>query len=371
MIHLAKEPKYMIIAEKIRGDILSGQFPPGSKLPPDEVIAKAYGINKRTVASGMAQLVAEGLITRAPGRGSIVVRQKVVDRHTDAVCCITWSTGDLFDTLQTEITTATLKRGFYPVWIPYTLFQKGVDYPEDRQLCQFMEYTINSMPHGMLIYGERFIPYDMLERNLAKCGNLVFVWDYSHTKEIPAKYVLVDYEAAARKAVELFQKNGHKKITLLTTPVDDIEKYVRKPSQYRYHKALENACADAGLEYDPEIPKMLWYEKPMEEVFRTIQRRKITAAAMSSDSTYAVNCKETIEKLNIRIPEDLSLIGFYNIHKIAPTLTSFDVQIHKIATLSAEMLFEKNDEVKKIMIVPELIERNSVFNLNKKKISKT
>ena len=38
MLHLAKEPKYIMISEKIREDILSGTFPPGAKLPPDEVI---------------------------------------------------------------------------------------------------------------------------------------------------------------------------------------------------------------------------------------------------------------------------------------------------------------------------------------------
>ena len=272
---------------------------------------------------------------------------------------------NLFETLQEEITTQTLKRGFYPVWIPESLFSRGTDYPDDNQLYQFMEYTINSMPHGMLIYGERFIPYNMIERNLAKCGRLVFVWDYSHTKEIPAKYVLVDYEAAAVKAVEHFRRNGHRKVTFLTTPVDDIEKYVRKPSQYRYHKALETACADAGLEYDPEVPKMLWNQRPEEEVFRMIQRRKITAAAMSSDAAYYFHYKQTIESLGISVPEDLSLIGFYNIRDRAPDLTTFDVQIHKIAAISAEMLFEKQDEVRKIFIEPELIERKSVFNRSK------
>ena len=68
--------KPMRTAEKFRNDILSGRYPPGSRLPTDEEIARASGINKRTVAAGMAQLVAEGLITRAPRRGSVVVRKK-------------------------------------------------------------------------------------------------------------------------------------------------------------------------------------------------------------------------------------------------------------------------------------------------------
>ena len=364
MIHFAKDPKYMIIAKKIREEILSGQFPEGSKLPPDEVMAKAYGINKRTVAAGMASLVADGLITRTPGRGTIVVRQKVVERRTDMICCITWSSGDLFDTLQAETTEEMLKRGFYPAYIPYSLFRIGADSMENQQLRRYMELAINNLPHGMLIYGERFVPYDLIERNLKKCGNLVFIWDYSNDHEIPAKYVLIDYEAAAKKAANYFQKNGHKKVTLLTTPVNNIEKYARKPPQYRYHKALEKACANIGIEYDNEIPMMLWNKNPEEGVFETILRRKITAAAMTSDSAYFFHYKSTMEKLNIRIPEDLSLIGFYNIKDKAKDLTTFDVKTHKMATLSANMLFENSDEIKRIYVEPELIERKSVSNKN-------
>ena len=68
MVSLAKDPKYLQMAEKFRNEILSGVYQQGSRLPSDEIIANAYGINKRTVAAGMAQLVAEGLISRTPGR---------------------------------------------------------------------------------------------------------------------------------------------------------------------------------------------------------------------------------------------------------------------------------------------------------------
>jgi DNA-binding LacI/PurR family transcriptional regulator len=274
--------------------------------------------------------------------------------------------GDVFMTMQKEITSQTLKRSFYPVWIPESLFDLGTTQPapDNKEFLQFLEYTVNNMPHGILIWGERFIPYDMLERNLAKCGRLVFFGDYVHTKEILAKYVLIDYVAAAQKVVSCFQKNGHKKITLLSSPVTDIEKFTRKPPQYFYHKALERACADAGIEYDSEVPKMLWLSKPQEEVFQTILRRKITAAAMVSDAVYYAYCADTIQKMKIRIPEDLSLIGFFDVKDKAPDLTTLNIQEHKIATITADMLFEKSDEVRKIFVPPELIERKTVKNLN-------
>ena len=60
----SSKPKYLEMAETFRKDILSGVYQEGSRLPSDEVIAKTFGINKRTVAAGMAQLVKGVLILR-------------------------------------------------------------------------------------------------------------------------------------------------------------------------------------------------------------------------------------------------------------------------------------------------------------------
>ena len=95
-----RSSKLMKIADRFRQDILSGHYQPGSRLPTDEDIARDFGINKRTVAAGLARLVAEGLITRAPGRGSVVVREKVVTKHTNVVDCIAMSSGDIFANME-------------------------------------------------------------------------------------------------------------------------------------------------------------------------------------------------------------------------------------------------------------------------------
>ena len=193
-----RSSKLMRVADRFRQGILSGLYLPGDRLPTDEDIAREFGINKRTVAGGLARLVAEGLITRAPGRGSVVVREKIVSKHTNVVDCIAMSSGAIFANMEKEITLQSLKRGFQPVWIPPSLFWSRPVDENHKQFLQYMENCVNAMPYGMIVYGERFIPYEMLERNLAKTGKLVFICCYVHTREIPAKYVLIDYDAAAK-----------------------------------------------------------------------------------------------------------------------------------------------------------------------------
>ena len=70
-----------------------------------------------------------------------------------------------------------------------------------------------------------------------------------------------------------------------------------------------------------------------------------------------------LRKLGIRIPEDLSVVGFYDTAGPESGLTTFNIQEHVIASTATEMLFEDSSEYKKIYVKPELILRESVRKL--------
>ena len=58
----------MIFEKKIR----NGELPPGSKLPPTSELAKQLGVNPETIQLGLKLLIDQGLISRAPKRGTFV-----------------------------------------------------------------------------------------------------------------------------------------------------------------------------------------------------------------------------------------------------------------------------------------------------------
>ena len=361
----SSKPKYMEMAETFRKDILSGVYQEGSRLPSDEVIAKTYGINKRTVAAGMAQLVAEGLLTRAPKRGSVVVRQKIVQRHSDMVACVVPWGNDVYGNMEMEISEQTLKRGFYSFWLPGSICSHGLSTPEYKPFRQFLEYMINELPYGMILFGDRFFPYDVIERNLSKVGKLVFICYYVHSRELPANYVLIDFEAAAEKVVSCFAENNHKKMTFLASQARTYRKYDKKTPQHDYHDALKKACRKFGVEYDAEIPEMLWQSSPEElpVIFREIRKRQITAAALSYDAIIYGSYASAIKEVQLSIPDELSVIGLFDTRGNDSGLTTLNIQERTIAATAAEMLFEESNEYKKVYIAPELVERNSVIKL--------
>ncbi|MFD0620555.1 PLP-dependent aminotransferase family protein [Paenibacillus sp. GCM10027629] len=66
-------PLYRQIAEYIRSKITQGEWTVGSRIPTERALAKSFGVNRSTVVSAFAELVADGLLQGNSGRGTVVV----------------------------------------------------------------------------------------------------------------------------------------------------------------------------------------------------------------------------------------------------------------------------------------------------------
>ena len=66
-------PKYQQIIDYIRGKISTGEWPIGSKIPSQRVLAEQFGVNRSTVITALEELTADGLIEGKMGMGTVVV----------------------------------------------------------------------------------------------------------------------------------------------------------------------------------------------------------------------------------------------------------------------------------------------------------
>ena len=76
MLHLDSEsqlPVYVQIRNQLRDQILRGDLPAGTQLPPERRLARSLGISRTTVVNAYDELEAEGLVKGHVGRGTIVV----------------------------------------------------------------------------------------------------------------------------------------------------------------------------------------------------------------------------------------------------------------------------------------------------------
>jgi GntR family transcriptional regulator len=67
---------YLELADLLRAQIVSGDIPPGQRLPSETMLAQTYGVATKTARAALAQLRNEGLAAHVRGYG-VVVREHV------------------------------------------------------------------------------------------------------------------------------------------------------------------------------------------------------------------------------------------------------------------------------------------------------
>lgn len=72
----ARFPSYLPIYNKLYTEIVRGDYPPGSKLPGENLLAKRYTVSRNTVREALTVLVEDGLIVKQQGRGTFVAPER-------------------------------------------------------------------------------------------------------------------------------------------------------------------------------------------------------------------------------------------------------------------------------------------------------
>ncbi|GAA3875271.1 GntR family transcriptional regulator [Saccharothrix violaceirubra] len=69
-------PKHVQLRDILRR-LAEQELPPGAAIPSERDLARQYGVSRITVRAAVGQLVAEGLLTRAKGRGTFTARRRM------------------------------------------------------------------------------------------------------------------------------------------------------------------------------------------------------------------------------------------------------------------------------------------------------
>ena len=67
-----KKPRYLELADKLRQEVLRGDYSDPGDFPTESVLCKKYDVSRFTVREALRQLTGEGLISRKRGSGTIV-----------------------------------------------------------------------------------------------------------------------------------------------------------------------------------------------------------------------------------------------------------------------------------------------------------
>ena len=72
----SRRPRHRVLAEALRKAIREGDYPVGGRLPTEEQLCALFSVSRQTLREALRALTHDGLITRRPRSGSVVVAKE-------------------------------------------------------------------------------------------------------------------------------------------------------------------------------------------------------------------------------------------------------------------------------------------------------
>ena len=293
-------PLYCQLADEIQHQIESGQIKPGDKLPSESEMIQIYNIGRPTVRMALSQLVNKGYLAKEHGRGTFCKTAKVAEEALNIDVIL-----DMSDTY------------FIPYYMK-SICQVLADHKcnfivndsnnSTPQICALLRNILQKGTSGVILQSSH--NHEPVSEELEECfrmyrnaGVPYLMIDCAY--DVPdSSYTMLDEEQGGYLAGKYLQELGHTNVLAISMPA-------YKDSLLR----LEGFCrayTEAGL---PQ-PSNLAYRKEEEEnkpfgqqLLRCLDTYHPTAIFCYNDEM-AVECIRILRNSGIRVPEDISVLGF-------------------------------------------------------------
>ena len=184
-----------------------------------------------------------------------------------------------------------------------------------------------------------------------------------HTELPGVTNVILDHQLAAKLALRHLYELGHRKIAFMQGQPFSSDSDVRWASTLETARELGLEVSDAltvHLEKDSHSPEISY-----PGIRRLIQSRRHFTAVLCFNDVSAMGSIRALHEGGLRVPEDVSVLGFDDIQSAAyhvPSLTTIRQPLQKMGSTAAQMLLKKlagKTTPELIHVEPELIVRES------------
>ena len=184
----------------------------------------------------------------------------------------------------------------------------------------------------------------------------------SRAKELRA--ITIDHERAAHVALEHLSALGHERIAFMRGQT------VSSDSSARWN-AIRDVAKQLGVKIDPELVIQLELDDPSPQLGypyakELLARKKPFTALFAYNDISAIGAIRAFQEHRLRVPEDVSVVGFDDIQYAAfntPSLTTVRQPLAKMGQIAAETLLSRleggREYLPEIAIEPTLVVRES------------
>jgi len=157
-----------------------------------------------------------------------------------------------------------------------------------------------------------------------------------HTGKTGPSTVEADNVGGARAATQHLIELGHRRIAHIRGRTDLVSAQLREQG---YREALEAA----GIPFDPELVRVGGYRaaETTDAARELLSRSDRPTAVFAANDLSAIRVLEIARDLGLRVPEDLSVVGFDNVPEAAnavPALTTVAQPLHQMGAEAVRLL---------------------------------
>lgn len=356
-------PKYVRVREELLQLLKSGAIPPDERLPSEHELAERFGVSRQTLRQSLGELEREGLVYRVQGKGTFAAADSPATRGGDAPLTIGVVTTYISDYIFPHIVRGieqTLRAGGARLVLSSTDNDK-------RKEREALEAMLKEPLDGLIIE-----PTKSAEGNPnideflhLENRNVPYVTINETYPELSAPCFKVDDERGAELAASHLIETGHTAVAGFFK-TDDLQGVSRL-------RGFLNALRKAGLRIPPEWVVRYATENKNEEPARRLESllagkapARPTAVVCYNDEL-AVGLLETIRRAGLKVPDDISVVGFDDSTLATATETKLTTVRHPKEQLGAaaaeallRMIRQPGAREAGIVFEPVLIKRHSV-----------
>lgn len=368
--------KYSIVKESIKSKILDGTYQPHQKISSESELMEEFGVSRHTVRLAIGELVTKGWLYREQGSGTFCAdRSQLESRlnhpHSNSVAIVTTYISDyIFPSIIRGAQQYLSEQGYN-----VSLFSTNNDHETEKKVLEtilslhfdgvIVEPTKSSIANPNISYylnlESRKIPYLMIN---------------AYYDELEPISITIDDEKGGYIQAEHLIQLGHKNI-LAFFKTDDRQGANRMKGYLKAHR-------DYGITIRPN--NIITYDTPDKnskplEVFEKILDAKedhSPTAVICYNDELAVKLLDIVRERKLKIPDDLSIVGFDNsvLASVSEVkLTTIEHPKSKLGKKAGQIILDliqqkkenhkvEKDPIQSFVYKPELIVRNSTKKIH-------
>lgn len=332
----APRPKYEQLRRQIAGEINSGRWKPGDALPTERWWADERGLARSTVRQALAALERDGLIRRRQGKGTFVeerARQRSRAGLNAFALVLPETQAGFYPSLQRSFDEAAAE-------VHHQLLVCNTGNNVDRQGNVILQLLDKQVAGVAIVPVTAPSTPDYQVRQLQSHG-IPVVFCHRRVEGIDAPLLAIPFREVGRLAGRALAERGHRRVAFFAQQ--------RASSSIEYEAGLRAGLAErrgrvpdgctffssasiGSDEHDREIAAAL---RAM------LDRPGRPTAIFTSFDSVAENVYLLLERIGLRVPDDISLVGIGGVSRTGPMmrrLTSVTVDEVQIGRAAATML---------------------------------